>query len=39
MPVYLRKFYTDKLVKARKAENDQIKKATSRPGPNIQRPG
>ena len=39
MPVYLRKFYTDKLVEARKRENEQVKKATSTSRPNIQRPG
>tara|TARA_B100000131_G_scaffold317344_1_gene359182 strand:+ start:1980 stop:2147 length:168 start_codon:yes stop_codon:yes gene_type:complete len=40
MPIYLRKFYTDKLVDARKTENDRVAKASQNArGPKIQRPG
>jgi len=39
MPIYLRKFYTDKLIDARKAENSQAEKASRGKGTSIQRPG
>tara|TARA_R100001594_G_scaffold7168_1_gene19657 strand:+ start:12656 stop:12826 length:171 start_codon:yes stop_codon:yes gene_type:complete len=39
MPIYLRKFYTDKLVDARTSENERVEKASrDARGPKIQRP-
>ena len=38
MPTYLRRFYYDKLVDAKKKEKDEIEKAKKKSSSNIKRP-
>tara|TARA_X000001382_G_scaffold59665_1_gene41086 strand:+ start:1060 stop:1200 length:141 start_codon:yes stop_codon:yes gene_type:complete len=38
MPVYLRNFYYNELVKTRKKENDEVKKANQKNKSQISRP-
>ena len=38
MPIYLRKFYIDQMVKTKEAENERVSNARKGMGPDIQRP-